>query len=145
MSTPSSSTTLRLPAGFRNLLEGLALEVLRAQPTDVVAFAAQHFQTLLEQRKTSPADPAAWGARPEDQLLTQPPFQEPEEDGEKEDEEKAEDEAREQAGSVASTDTVRDAAPAPKTRLSEPKPATGAADGTRHRRHAMIPPQKSSP
>ncbi|KAM6234882.1 sperm surface protein Sp17 [Spheniscus humboldti] len=105
MSISSSNTTLRLPAGFRNLLEGLALEVLRAQPTDVVAFAAQHFQTLLEQREDSPADPAAWGARPEDQLLTQPPFQEPEEDEEEEDEEKAEDKAREQAGSVASTDT----------------------------------------
>ncbi|NWS64797.1 SP17 protein, partial [Chunga burmeisteri] len=51
MSNPSSSTTLRLPTGFQNLLEGLALEVLRAQPTDVVAFAAQHFQTLLERRE----------------------------------------------------------------------------------------------
>ncbi|NXK14330.1 SP17 protein, partial [Herpetotheres cachinnans] len=51
MSIPTSSSTLRLPAGFRNLLEGLALEVLRAQPTDVVAFAAQHFQRLLEQRE----------------------------------------------------------------------------------------------
>ncbi|NXL54479.1 SP17 protein, partial [Podilymbus podiceps] len=50
MSIPSSSRTLQLPAGFQNLLEGLALEVLRAQPTDVVAFAARHFQTLLEQR-----------------------------------------------------------------------------------------------
>ncbi|NWX46873.1 SP17 protein, partial [Steatornis caripensis] len=51
MSFPFSGTSLRLPAGFQNLLEGLALEVLRAQPTDVAAFAAQHFQTLLEQRE----------------------------------------------------------------------------------------------
>ena len=51
MSLPFSSIALRLPAGFQNLLEGLALEVLRAQPADVVAFAAQHFQTLLEQRE----------------------------------------------------------------------------------------------
>ncbi|NXS72884.1 SP17 protein, partial [Pandion haliaetus] len=59
MSIPFSSTTLRLPAGFRNLLEGLALEVLRAQPTDVVAFAAQHFQTLLEQREGEWSGPTA--------------------------------------------------------------------------------------
>ncbi|NXN65316.1 SP17 protein, partial [Himantopus himantopus] len=51
MSAPFSSTPLRLPAGFQNLLEGLALEVLRAQPSDVVAFAARHFQTLLERRE----------------------------------------------------------------------------------------------
>ncbi|NXV91975.1 SP17 protein, partial [Calonectris borealis] len=73
MSIPSSSTTLRLPDGFQNLLEGLALEVLRAQPTDTVAFAAQHFQTLLEQREGDSADPAVWGARLEDEPLTQPP------------------------------------------------------------------------
>ncbi|NWQ86578.1 SP17 protein, partial [Burhinus bistriatus] len=60
MSIPSSTTTtLRLPAGFQNLLEGLALEVLRAQPTDVVAFAAQHFQMLLEQREGEWPGPAA--------------------------------------------------------------------------------------
>lgn len=59
MPIPSSSTTLRLPAGFKNLLEGLALEVLRAQPADVVAFAAQHFQKLLEQREGEWSGPAA--------------------------------------------------------------------------------------
>uniref|UniRef100_A0A8B9M0G5 RIIa domain-containing protein n=1 Tax=Accipiter nisus TaxID=211598 RepID=A0A8B9M0G5_9AVES len=58
MPIPSSSTTLRLPAGFKNLLEGLALEVLRAQPADVVAFAAQHFQKLLEQREGEWSGPA---------------------------------------------------------------------------------------
>ncbi|NXW11153.1 SP17 protein, partial [Fregetta grallaria] len=62
----TSSTTLRLPAGFQNLLEGLVLEVLRVQPMDVVAFAAQYFQTLLEQREGDSADPTAWGARLED-------------------------------------------------------------------------------
>ncbi|NXW44857.1 SP17 protein, partial [Nyctiprogne leucopyga] len=51
MSVPFSSISLRLPEGFQNLLEGLSREVLRVQPTDVVAFAAQHFQTLLEQRE----------------------------------------------------------------------------------------------
>uniref|UniRef100_A0A8C3US14 RIIa domain-containing protein n=1 Tax=Catharus ustulatus TaxID=91951 RepID=A0A8C3US14_CATUS len=51
MSIAYSNTSLRVPAGFRNLLEGLAREVLQEQPTDVVAFAAQHFQKLLEQRE----------------------------------------------------------------------------------------------
>ncbi|NWR62288.1 SP17 protein, partial [Bucorvus abyssinicus] len=51
MSVPSSCTMLRLPANFQNLLEGLVLEVLREQPADVVAFAAQHFQRLLERRE----------------------------------------------------------------------------------------------
>ncbi|NWH70635.1 SP17 protein, partial [Piaya cayana] len=51
MSIPFANNTLRLPDGFETLLEGLALEVLRAQPTDVVAFAAQHFQMLLENRE----------------------------------------------------------------------------------------------
>nr|XP_021152550.1 sperm surface protein Sp17 [Columba livia] len=70
MSVPFSSTNVRLPNGFENLLEGLVKEVLRAQPKDVVGFAAQHFQTLLEQRKASSADPAQ-----EDQDLIQPPLQ----------------------------------------------------------------------
>ncbi|XP_010579776.1 PREDICTED: sperm surface protein Sp17 [Haliaeetus leucocephalus] len=103
MSIPSSSTTLRPPAGFKNLLEGLALEVLRAQPADVVAFAAQHFQTLLEQREDSSADLAVWGAWPEDEVLTQPLFQEPGED-KKEDKDEEEEKAGEQAGNAASTD-----------------------------------------
>ncbi|NXT32705.1 SP17 protein, partial [Pelecanoides urinatrix] len=59
MSIPSSKTTLRLPDGFQNLLEGLALGVLQAQPTDTVAFAAQYFQTLLEQRESEWPGPAA--------------------------------------------------------------------------------------
>lgn len=51
MSIAYSNTSMRVPAGFRNLLEGLAREVLREQPTNVVAFAAQYFQKLLEQRE----------------------------------------------------------------------------------------------
>lgn len=58
MSTPFSSTILRLPPGFRNLLEGLVMEVLRMQPPDIVGFAAQHFQTLLEQREGEWHSPA---------------------------------------------------------------------------------------
>ncbi|XP_041336451.1 sperm surface protein Sp17 isoform X1 [Pyrgilauda ruficollis] len=51
MSIAASNTSMRVPAGFRNLLEGLAREVLREQPTNVVAFAAQYFQKLLQQRE----------------------------------------------------------------------------------------------
>ncbi|KAF4793488.1 sperm surface protein Sp17 [Turdus rufiventris] len=76
MSIASSNTSLRVPAGFRNLLEGLAREVLREQPTNVVAFAAQHFQKLLEQREAGGIDPVAWGAMLEDDRLTWPPSQE---------------------------------------------------------------------
>ncbi|XP_074783343.1 sperm surface protein Sp17 [Athene noctua] len=96
MSIPFSSTALRLPAGFQTLLEGLALEVLRAQPPDVVAFAAQHFRTLLERREESSADPAVRRARLEDELLTQPPFQKPEKDKEKEDKDDEEEKSGEQ-------------------------------------------------
>ncbi|NXF75474.1 SP17 protein, partial [Sclerurus mexicanus] len=66
MSIPFSSTNVRVPVGFQNLLEGLAREVLREQPTDVVAFAAQHFQRLLEQREAGALDPVAWEALLED-------------------------------------------------------------------------------
>ncbi|KAM9657413.1 uncharacterized protein ACIBXB_009338 isoform 2-T2 [Morphnus guianensis] len=52
----------------------------------------------------SSADLAVWGARLEDQVLTQPLFQ-PGEDEEKEDKDKEEEKAASQAGSVASTDT----------------------------------------
>ena len=38
---------LRVPPGFQNLLEGLAREVLREQPEDIIHFAAQHFKNQL--------------------------------------------------------------------------------------------------
>uniref|UniRef100_A0A803W597 Sperm surface protein Sp17 n=1 Tax=Ficedula albicollis TaxID=59894 RepID=A0A803W597_FICAL len=76
MSIAASNTSMRVPAGFRNLLEGLAREVLREQPSNVVAFAAQHFQKLLEQREAAGIDPVAWGAMLEDDRLTWPPSQE---------------------------------------------------------------------
>ncbi|NXT12803.1 SP17 protein, partial [Prunella fulvescens] len=66
MSIAAANTSMRVPAGFRNLLEGLAREVLRQQPKDVVAFAAQYFQKLLEQREAGGLDPVAWGAMLED-------------------------------------------------------------------------------
>uniref|UniRef100_A0A663F3J3 RIIa domain-containing protein n=1 Tax=Aquila chrysaetos chrysaetos TaxID=223781 RepID=A0A663F3J3_AQUCH len=135
MSIPSSSTTLRPPAGFKNLLEGLALEVLRAQPTDVVAFAAQHFQTLLEQREGEWPGPAAPIPAPPSPA----PCCIPGEDKEKEDKDKEEEKSGEQAGSATSTDTVRDTAPTPKTGLFEPKTASGVADSTQQHGRTMTP------
>jgi hypothetical protein len=38
---------LRVPPGFQNLLEGLAREVLREQPEDIINFAAQYFRNQL--------------------------------------------------------------------------------------------------
>ncbi|NWT73903.1 SP17 protein, partial [Prunella himalayana] len=66
MSIAAANTSMRVPAGFRNLLEGLAREVLRQQPKNIVAFAAQYFQKLLEQREAGGLDPVAWGAMLED-------------------------------------------------------------------------------
>ncbi|XP_030899287.2 neurogranin isoform X1 [Melopsittacus undulatus] len=94
MSVPFSITTLRLPPGLRNLLEGLVMEVLRLQPPDIVGFAAQYFQTLLEQREATSADPVVWGAQLEE-LQSQPFSQEPGKDKEK---------GKEEAGGAAPTE-----------------------------------------
>uniref|UniRef100_A0A0E9WKT9 RIIa domain-containing protein n=1 Tax=Anguilla anguilla TaxID=7936 RepID=A0A0E9WKT9_ANGAN len=51
MSIPFSNTTLRVPRGFGNLLEGLAREVLRNQPKDIPTFAALYFSALLKERE----------------------------------------------------------------------------------------------
>ena len=48
MAVPFSNTKLRVPPGFPNLLEGLAREVLRSQPTDIYAFAAVYFENLAK-------------------------------------------------------------------------------------------------
>ncbi|XP_034166271.2 sperm surface protein Sp17 isoform X2 [Pangasianodon hypophthalmus] len=62
MAVPFSNATLRVPHGFGNILEGLAREVLRDQPEDIPAFAAQYFTALLKKREESGLDPAKWGA-----------------------------------------------------------------------------------
>ena len=41
---------LSLPAGLEESLEGLAREVLRAQPKDLYRFAADHFEAKLKNR-----------------------------------------------------------------------------------------------
>lgn len=50
MAVPFSNTKLRVPKGFQNILEGLAREVLRSQPSDIYAFGAVYFENLLRMR-----------------------------------------------------------------------------------------------
>ncbi|XP_031455546.1 sperm surface protein Sp17 [Phasianus colchicus] len=47
----------RLPGGFEELLQGMAREVLRAQPDDVPGFIARYFEALLAERERSSAAP----------------------------------------------------------------------------------------
>ncbi|XP_061072523.1 high mobility group nucleosome-binding domain-containing protein 5-like [Conger conger] len=75
MSIPFSNTTLRVPRGFGNLLEGLAREVLRSQPKDIPTFAALYFGALLKEREESGLDPAEWGAKLEDRFYNNHAFQ----------------------------------------------------------------------
>ena len=44
---------LTLPDGLEEALEGLAREVLRHQPENILDFAANHFEQLLKKRGTS--------------------------------------------------------------------------------------------
>lgn len=50
MAVPFSNTKLRVPAGFQNLMEGLAREILRDQPADIFAYSAKYFGDLLKRR-----------------------------------------------------------------------------------------------
>lgn len=50
MSMSFSANKLRVPPGFEHLLEGLAREILREQPNNLVEFAAIYFKKKLEER-----------------------------------------------------------------------------------------------
>lgn len=51
MTVPFSNVKLRVPAGFQNLLEGMAKEVLFMQPSDINSFAAVYFENLMKLRE----------------------------------------------------------------------------------------------
>lgn len=51
MVNPYSNTKLRIPKGFQSLLVGLSTEVLRNQPRNIPAFAADYFEKLLQRRE----------------------------------------------------------------------------------------------
>lgn len=42
---------LTVPSGFRNLLEGLTVEILRSNPSDIYTFAAEYFKSRLQERQ----------------------------------------------------------------------------------------------
>ena len=42
---------LTVPSGFRNLLEGLTVEILRSNPSDIYTFAAEYFKSRLQERE----------------------------------------------------------------------------------------------
>ena len=44
MSVQYAPQKLKVPEGFNNLLEGLAREVLREQPDNIIKFAADYFK-----------------------------------------------------------------------------------------------------
>ena len=47
MAVQYAPSKLRVPPGFQNLLEGLAREVLREQPENIIDFAANYFKNRL--------------------------------------------------------------------------------------------------
>ncbi|XP_072211066.1 neurogranin isoform X3 [Excalfactoria chinensis] len=57
MSFPDPRSALRLPSGFEEVLYGMAREVLKAQPDDVLGFIARYFQALLAERERECAPP----------------------------------------------------------------------------------------
>jgi hypothetical protein len=50
MVKPFSNTKLRIPKGFQSLLVSLSTEILRNQPRNIHAFAAEYFEKLLQRR-----------------------------------------------------------------------------------------------
>ena len=59
---------LSMPSGLEDALEGLAREVLRAQPKDLLEFSADYFEGLLRsrhaRRSSGPSSPGCVVARP---------------------------------------------------------------------------------
>lgn len=50
MSMSYADNKLRVPPGFEHLLEGLAREILREQPKNLLEFAAQYFSKKIQER-----------------------------------------------------------------------------------------------
>lgn len=61
MSVQYAPSKLKVPAGFQNLLEGLAREVLRDQPDEILKFAAEYFKNQLARRDNTGRDDAVKG------------------------------------------------------------------------------------
>ena len=50
MSVKYATSKLRVPNGFQNLLEGLAREILREQPENIIQYADKYFKRKVEER-----------------------------------------------------------------------------------------------
>ncbi|KAL3886899.1 hypothetical protein ACJMK2_026859 [Sinanodonta woodiana] len=77
MAVPYSNTKLRVPKGFQNILEGLAREVLRNQPSNIYEFGNLYFERLLKVRQETGHDPALQGSRLEDRFYNNAAFKSP--------------------------------------------------------------------
>merc|ERR550519_305774 len=51
MSVNYAPSKLKVPAGFQCLFEGLAREVLRVKPDDIIQFADRYFKQKLKKRE----------------------------------------------------------------------------------------------
>jgi len=54
---------LTVPSGFRNLLEGLTVEILRSNPADIYKFAAEYFDAKLKERQERGYDDCLLGSQ----------------------------------------------------------------------------------
>ena len=50
MANPIANSKVHIPKGLQSLLVGLSMEVLRHQPSNIPAFAADYFEKLLRER-----------------------------------------------------------------------------------------------
>ncbi|XP_042342882.1 sperm surface protein Sp17 [Plectropomus leopardus] len=69
MSVLFSNTHVRVPQGFRAIMEGLVREVLRDQPEDIPKYAAQYFDALFKQIQESGMDTAEWAAKQDNHVF----------------------------------------------------------------------------
>jgi len=67
-----SASQLTVPPGFPELLQGLAREVLRNQPQDIVAFAHEHFSKLIADRGGAEAELAKAAAIEQETAVLKP-------------------------------------------------------------------------
>jgi len=65
MAVQYAPSKLKVPPGFQNILEGLAREVLREQPENIIEFSANYFKSQLAVRSETGQDDARKGANME--------------------------------------------------------------------------------
>ena len=68
MAVPFSNTKIRAPKGFQNLVWVFAREAIRDSPGNMVEYAADFFEKLLQIRSETGHNPAVQGAHAEDRF-----------------------------------------------------------------------------